>query len=385
LIEEIPVCSGNTNPLLAGHLHYSNRPAVAPVESGTIEVRGDEPEPCAEVRMFDTYVGTSSGVYRLVDAAAEPLGLQAERISAIHAWREGGRVTILAGSYGNGMFRSADGGRTWEAANEGLTAPALRCIAPDPLNPGALLAGTEPARLFRSHDGGATWRELAGITQIPGYEAWFLPYSPRAGAVRNVYAPPDRPGRLFASVEVGGLLRSEDGGETWTCEPVIDDEDIHHITGHPDNPDLLYASLGYASLSHRWREDDRHQFGGIARSRDGGKSWQKLETDYTRATIIPPSRHDLLVAGPAPHVGREGRIVVSADRGDTWEPLDAGVATPMPDMVERFVAAPDDAIWAICSGGRLLRATPGDWTWRSALPSQAELKGESVTFVSRDR
>ena len=334
--------------------------------------------------MFDAYLGTTSGVYRLSDAAVEPLGLASERIWAIHAWRGGGQVTILAGSYGNGLYRSEDGGATWSRADEGLTASAFRCLGPDPLNPGALLAGTEPARLFQSYDGGQTWRELTGITRIEGHERWFLPYSPRAGAVRNVYAPPDRSGRLFASVEVGGLLRSDDGGETWVCEPVLEDEDIHHITGHPDDPDLLYASLGYASLTHRGRDDEPRRFGGIARSRDGGRTWRKLETDYTRATIIPPSRPELVLAGPAPRVGREGRIVVSADGGDSWAPASDGIETPMPDMVELFVAAPDDTIWAVCSGGRLLRATPGEWSWRLALPAGAELDVQSVSFVERE-
>src|SRR5258708_19353568 len=131
--------------------------------------------------MFDTSVGTSNGVFRLTYCAGEPVERDSERLWAIHAWRESSGVTILAGSYGKGMFRSADGGRTWASANTGLTASAFRCIAPDPLNPGAILAGTEPARIFRSRDGGRSWRELAGITRIDGDEKWYVPYSPRAG------------------------------------------------------------------------------------------------------------------------------------------------------------------------------------------------------------
>lgn len=333
--------------------------------------------------MFDTYLGATDGVYRLHDGAVEPLGLASERIWAIHAWRDGGAPTILAGSYGNGMYRSEDGGRTWTPANAGLTASAFRCIAPDPLHPGAILAGAEPGRIFRSTDGGRTWQELAGITRIAGYEEWFLPYSPRAGAVRNVYAPPGSAGRLFASVEVGGLLASDDGGETWTCAPVIEDDDIHYITGHPREPDLLYAALGYAALPRHRNGDTPRRFGGIARSRDGGATWRKLETDYTRAVLVPPSRPDLVLAGPSPQVGRGGRIVVSADGGDRWEPASAGLDTPMEDMVELFVAAPDDTVWAVCSGGRLLRATPGEWEWHSALPADAGLAVQSVAFVPR--
>ncbi len=330
--------------------------------------------------MAATFIGTTNGVYRLTDSGVVPLGLESERIWAIHAISTNGDVTLLAGSYGNGLYRSRDNGDSWTPVNSGLTASAFRCIAPDPIYPGTILAGTEPGRLFRSEDDGLTWRELDGITQVPGYETWFLPYSPRAGAVRNVYAPPDSTGRIFASVEVGGLLRSEDGGETWTCQPVIDDEDIHHITGHPSEPDLLYAALGYASLTHRWRDDEEHQFGGVARSRDGGKTWRNLETDYTRAVLISPARPDLVLAAPAPHVGREGRIVVSGDGGDTWEPAADGIQTPMPDMVELFVAAPDSRVWAICSGGRLFWSEPGPWMWRSALPSDTELRVQSLAF-----
>src|SRR5512132_2613769 len=195
--------------------------------------------------MFDAYIGTTDGVFRLRDAALEPLGLEAMRISAIHASQDG---TVLAGTYGDGLYRSTDGGETRSRVEAGLTAPAVCFIAPDPGHPDALLAGTEPARLFRSDAGGQTWEELDGITRIDGHEEWFLPYSPRAGATRNVYGPPDRPGRLLAAAEVAGLLRSDDDGRTSVCEPVLGDEDLHHITGHPDDPDLLYAATGSASL-----------------------------------------------------------------------------------------------------------------------------------------
>ena len=333
--------------------------------------------------MFDAWIGTRSGIRRLRDGALEPLGLEEEHISSVHAWRDGEATTVLAGSYGNGLYRSADDGATWSRVEAGLTAPALRCFGPDPSQPGAILAGTEPACIFRSADGGASWRELDGVSRIAGHDQWFLPYSPRAGAVRNVYAPPGRPGRLLASAEVGGLLASDDGGASWTCSPVSGDEDIHLVTGHPQDPDLLYAALGTAWLTQRPAPGQRH--GGVARSRDGGTTWEKVETDYTRAVIVPPGRPDLVLAGPARSVGEGGRIVVSADSGDSWESAGAGVETPMPDMVELFVAAPDGSVWAICSGGRLFRATPGAWSWESALPPAESLQARSLAFVTHER
>jgi hypothetical protein len=141
--------------------------------------------------------------------------------------------------------------------------------------------------------------------------------------------------------------------------------------------------MGTASLAPRAPGGPPRRHGGIARSRDGGTTWEKLERDYTRATIVPPARPDLLLAGPAAQVGRGGRIVVSASGGERWEPAGAGVEMPMPDMVELFVTAPDDSVWAICSGGRLLRATPDDWSWSSALPRDSNLTVKSIAFLSR--
>ena len=157
---------------------------------------------------------------------------------------------------------------------------------------------------------------------------------------------------------------------------MIADEDIHFVTGRPDDPDRLYAALGSAAV-HRPPAGER--LAGVARSYDGGASWEKVETDYTRAVLVPPGRPDLLLAAPARSVGRGGRIVVSADDGDTWEAASGGVETPMPDMVERFVPGPDGAVWAICSGGRLLRAMPGEWRWESTLP--APITARSIAFA----
>ncbi|HET9015630.1 MAG TPA: hypothetical protein VFN57_08535 [Thermomicrobiaceae bacterium] len=331
---------------------------------------------------FETYIGTASGVHRLGGSGAESLGLADERISAVHAFRAAsGDTVVLAGSYGDGLFRSADGGRSWQPIGEGLTAPAFRTIAPDPTRPGAILAGTEPGRIFRSEDEGRSWRELDGIRAIPAHEEWYLPYSPRAGAVRNVYSPPGSDSRLLASVEVGGLLDSPDGGLSWTISPIGPDDDIHYVTGHPDQPNLLFAALGYAALKSRHRDESSPRLGGVGRSRDGGKTWQVLHTDYTRAVIVPPTHHELLLAGPSPQVGRMGRIEVSRDFGDSWEPAAGRLQTPMEDMVEVFQAAPDGSIWAVCSGGRLLRAEPEEWQWRSALPAGLGARVEAASFL----
>src|SRR5690349_12597792 len=66
------------------------------------------------------YLGTTEGIHRVADGAVEPLGLAGERIMAVH---DDGDV-VLAGSYGHGLFRSADAGGTWTRVEAGLTASA---------------------------------------------------------------------------------------------------------------------------------------------------------------------------------------------------------------------------------------------------------------------
>ncbi|MFP6646414.1 MAG: hypothetical protein VCF24_23050 [Candidatus Latescibacterota bacterium] len=336
--------------------------------------------------MSRTYLGTNKGVARLRDGKLQLLGMEDHGIWAIHAVDGTGDAegdTILAGSYGEGVFRSEDGGDTWVEANEGLTASALRSFLSDPECEEGVLCGTEPGRGFRSLDGGKSWEELEGIKDVPGCPDWFLPYSPRAGALRNFYSPPGRPEHLLASIEVGGLLDSRDGGETWERLDLyrdgIQDDDIHYVSGHPDNPDQLWLALGWASM--RDRDVDRDALGGIGRSEDGGKTWRKvLEKDYTRAILVPPSAPDIVLAGPAKAVGQQGRIVISSDGGSSWEPAGEGIEEPMTDMVEVFLAGPDGSVWAICAAGRLFRAEPGEWVWQSVgLPEGITV--ESVCFV----
>jgi len=331
--------------------------------------------------VFETFVGTEAGVVH-IDGRARALGLTDQRISAIHAFRDRtGSVVILAGTYGNGLFRSDDFGRVWTPITDGMTAPAARTIAPDPLIPGALLCGTEPARIFRSADDGIRWVELEGVLAISAHTDWYLPYSPRAGAVRNVFAPPGSTSRLLAAVEVGGLMETVDAGATWSVAPIGPNDDIHQISGDSTDPDVLWSSLGYAALRSRRRDASAPKLGGVGRSRDGGKTWNVLHTDYTRSAIVPPAKPDVVLAGPAPQVGRQGRIEVSADGGESWQPAGGGIDIPMRDMVELFVPAPDGTIYAVCSGGRLLRSSPDTWRWRSALPDEQPDNAVSVSFL----
>lgn len=324
--------------------------------------------------MLRIFLGTSSGVYKLDDRGLTCLGLKDHAFSAVYALEPD---IVLAGSYGDGIFRSLDGGKTWDSNSPSSKPKVIRTFSHDSTGKGDVLCGTEPGRGFRSADCGQTWQEISGISKFPNSSDWFLPYSPRAGALRNFYSPPCQSQCLFASIEVGGLLSSTDGGETWTRLDLFDD-DIHFITGHPEIPQILWVALGWAALKTR-KSINRSQLGGLARSPDGGKTWSKvIERDYTRAIIVPPNNSDLVLAGPAYQVGKGGRIMVSSDQGQTWDFAGEGIEDPMEDMVEGFFASPDGSIFAICSQGRLFCTYTGKWNWDLVLD---EFFVNSICFV----
>jgi hypothetical protein len=122
--------------------------------------------------------------------------------------REG---VILAGTE-DGIFRSDDEGQTWAEASDGISARHIRWMAFHPNISDFEFAGTEPANIFVSRNGGELWRSCPEVAQLRDTYQWSLPYSPEAGCVRGFafYGT-----RAYAAVEVGGVLVSDDKGETW--------------------------------------------------------------------------------------------------------------------------------------------------------------------------
>ena len=77
-----------------------------------------------------------------------------------------------------------------------------------------VFAGTEPAHLFASDDFGVNWQEISSLRAVPSVPKWNFPAPPHIGHVKHINFDPDIPKTIYASVEVGGLLRSTDGAST---------------------------------------------------------------------------------------------------------------------------------------------------------------------------
>lgn len=301
-------------------------------------------------------------ICRKQDSAWEEIrgGLDGLKVTSVMA-REG---VILAGTR-NGVYRSDDLGSSWREASAGLDIRHVRWLAYHPDISDFEFAGTEPAGIFFSQDGAETWRACPEVAQLRQEHGWYLPYSPEAGCVRGFAF---HGSRAYAAVEVGGVLRSDDGGVTWQLaegssgDPDDEDTDsrstvhpdVHSINVHPSSPDLVYAPTG----------------GGFYRSSDGGKTWQYRYDCYCRAVWIDPDDPEHMILGPADGVDRNGRIERSRDGGHTWESASTGLATPWRrHMVERFTQAGEELL-AVLSNGDLWSARLGEspLVWRQVTP-----------------
>jgi photosystem II stability/assembly factor-like uncharacterized protein len=276
---------------------------------------------------------------------------------------------ILIGTR-DGIFRSEDQGASWRAVNYGLTTRHIRWIAAHPENPEHIFSGSEPAGIFISLDGGNSWRNCPEVEEIRDAQRWYLPYSPEAGCVRGFAFS----GFLaYAAVEVGGILVSDNLGETWqqNTEPEPDNlrihPDVHSIESHPVSKTLLAAPTG----------------GGFFYSDDGGAIWHnRYPQSYCRAFWWDPEDADHMLLGSADWVDRNGRIEETMDRGLTWTPATEGLAVPWRDhMVERFLQVGDELL-AVLSNGEVWISALDEIAWRRILPEVRDVKAASFLLLN---
>jgi hypothetical protein len=275
---------------------------------------------------------------------------------------------ILVGTR-DGIYRSDDWGDSWRAVNNGLTVDYIRWLAAPEDQPGRVYAGSEPAGIFISLDGGSSWRGSPQVEELRDRQGWYLPYSPEAGCVRGFAFSGER---MYAAVEVGGALVSEDSGRTWrhADQAAVQENkihpDVHSIESHPGSEDLLAAPTG----------------GGFYFSSDGGSNWQnRYSQNYCRALWWDPENPQHMLLGSADWVDRNGRIEESWDGGLTWNAASAGLDLPWHRyMVERFSQAGEDLL-AVLSNGETWITSLEEVAWKRILPEVHNVKAASMSWL----
>jgi photosystem II stability/assembly factor-like uncharacterized protein len=142
-----------------------------------------------------------------------------------------------------GIYRSLDGGLTWEEANDANTAnQCIHDIAIHPIYPGLIYAASNSGGLFRTFDGGAVWQKLS------------LPFSD----VRSVAIRPDKPNLVYAGTDGAGVYISNNNGDTWTqvMTGMNANESIWSIVFDPTWPEVAWAA-SINSGAYRWDPIER--------------------------------------------------------------------------------------------------------------------------------
>ena len=311
------------------------------------------------------------------------------------------RRTLLAaartGHLGPTVFRSLDGGRSWKEAGrppafrkarEGEPARALDHVfwltPGHPSEPGVWWAGSSPPGLFRSDDGGETWEPVAGLNDHPMYPAWAEAPgggTPDGPKLHSILIDSRDPRHMYLSMSAvgGGTCESLDGGRTWKPlnagvrtdflpDPYPEyGQDPHCVRLHPLAPDVLYqqnhcgiyrlhrpegrwvrigenmpkevGDIGFPMTLHPRDPDTAWVFpmdgtevwprtspdGKPAAyvTRDAGKTWRRLDRGLPRSQAWLTVKRQAMTADAGDPVGiyfgtTNGEVWGSADEGEAW-------------------------------------------------------------------
>jgi len=277
---------------------------------------------------------------------------------------------LLGGSRGGGVWRSADAGSAWEQLD--FPHSDVFSVSVSPLD-GALYAGCEPSMLFVSRDRGESWRELESLREIPSAPTWSFPPRPWTSHVRWIAPSPHDAGVLLVGIELGGVMRSQDGGETWSDHRPGAQLDCHSLAWHPTVAGRAYEAAG----------------GGAAWSSDGGATWaaadEGRDRHYTWAMAVDPDDPDRWFVsastGPFAAHGRDSaEAVVYRWHGEgPWEPLDGGLPRPLDHMPYAFAFVDGRLVMGLSDGTVFASADRGD-SWEHA-PLEGEAPRRIVAFA----
>ena len=240
--------------------------------------------------------------------------------------------------------RSDDGGKTWEPVGndfsyagvpgthqwyDGTPQPwefaRVWHLEPSLTDPDTVYAGVEDAALFRSTDGGASWQELRGLREHGSGPHW----QPGAGGMclHTIILDPQNADRIFVAISAAGVFRTDDGGDTW--QPInkglLSDgipspaaevgHCVHNLAMHPSRPDTLF-------MQKHWD---------VMRSDDGGDSWSEisgnLPTDFGFPISVhahePETVYVVPITSDSHHFPPDGKLRVYRSRtgGNEWEAL----------------------------------------------------------------
>lgn len=231
---------------------------------------------------------------------------------------------VYVATASGGIFKTVDGGVNWKPIFDRQTSMSVGDIALEPGNPNVIWVGTGESNarnsvsfgdgVYKSTDGGATWKHV-GLRETNTISRIIInPRDPDNVFVAAV-------GRVWGKNAERGVFVTNDGGKTWKKTLYIDEEHgASDLRVDPTNPNVVIAGM-WRFDRKPWTFTSGSEKGGIFRSVDGGMTWKKIEKGLPKLTgrvglAIAPSNSDVVYAMLE---AKEGTLWRSDDNGVTFK------------------------------------------------------------------
>jgi len=239
----------------------------------------------------------------------------------------GNRNHYWVAAASGGVWKTTNAGTTWTPVFDDQGSYSIGALAMDPRNPWVVWVGTGERHsqrsvsygdgVYRTLDGGAHWQKM-GLEESEHVGA--IRVDPRDSDVVWVAAQ----GPLWRSGGQRGLYQTSDGGQTWArMLHISDDTGVNEVHLDPRDPDVVYA-VAYQRRRHVWTLVNGGPESGIHKSTDGGQTWRELSTGLPEVDLgriglcLSPADPDVVYAIVEAAQGESG-VFRSSDRGETWE------------------------------------------------------------------
>lgn len=265
---------------------------------------------------------------------------------------------IYAGT-NQGCYRSNDGGNHWRHLPSAMDATPIWSLAIHPEHPETVLAGTRPSAIYRTDDGGQTWDQLPVDVETDCPPIVHT-------RVTAILVDPVDPETIWAGVEIDGIHRSTDGGQTWTgYKNGLNSLDVHGLAVFPGSPKTIMASTDQ----------------GLCKSTDHGETWQDLHVadifpwGYCRG-IAPKADGSgtLFIGNGNGPPGDRGSIQWTEDLGQTYH--QAALSAEPNSTIWHFAThgSNPERIFAFSVSGQIFRSLDGGKVWTKLSPEFGEIR-----------
>ncbi|WHT21225.1 exo-alpha-sialidase [Crossiella sp. CA-258035] len=262
-------------------------------------------------------------------AFPEDTGTSLERVWQLAAGPADQPEVVYAGTQPSALFRSTDGGRTYDMVRglwdhphreqwgAGYGGQAVHSILPHPTDRAQVTVAMSTGGVYRTEDGGTNWSPSNS-----GIKAYFLPdpYPEFGQCVHKIARNPAEPDRLFLQNH-HGVYRSEDGGAHWTSiADGLPSDFGFPIAVHPHRPEVVYG-FPLTADANRFPPDGACR---VYRSEDSGDSWTALTKGLPQQNFWTTVLRDALCVDDADVPGvyfgsRSGEVYASRDEGGSWQ------------------------------------------------------------------